>query len=90
MSEIIQEWEKKRKKALIAICTFGLSAVPWRDAYNNSKNIDKDLGWEGLPGFLFSCFWFVFLALSSSVIAWIINIFIDYSYSISRYKKEQQ
>lgn len=87
----IQELEAKKKKALIAICTLGLSAVPWRIHYNGSKHINKELGWDGYPGFMLNCFWFVLWALAISVVMWIINIFryIDYSYSISRYKKRQ-
>lgn len=89
----IPEWEAKRKKALIAICTLGLSETPWRFIFHSSKDIDKGFSFEGgFCGVLFRCFWFVLWACILSVVEWIKNIFkyIDYSLSISKYKKKQQ
>lgn len=89
----IQEWEAQKKKALIAICTLGLSELKWEKLFHNTKDADKGLSFEGgFCGFLFKCFWFMLLASICAIIEWIKNIYkyIDYSYSISRYKKEQQ
>ena len=86
----IEEWRVKRKKAIIAICTLGLSEAPWNFLYNSSKDSDKGMSFEGNSfGFLFKIIWFIFWSLLTCGILWIINIFkfLNYSISISRNKK---
>lgn len=89
----ITEWKAKRKKALIAICTLGLSEAPWSMMYNDSKNIDKGFSFEGTTlGSFFRVFWFIFWILLTSGIMWIINIFkfLNYHISIVQYNKKHR
>lgn len=87
----ITEWKEKRKKALIAICTLGLSEAPWSMLYNNSKDIDNGFSFEGGSlGFAFRVSWFIFWTLLTSAIMWVINIFkfLNYHISIVQYNKK--
>ncbi len=89
MSKII-EWQEKKRKALIAICTLGLSEAPWSFLFTSSAQADNGLSFSGTVfGYLLRVLWFIFWTLLSCVVLWIINIFkyIDYSLSIRRYKK---
>lgn len=85
----IPEWEAKKKKALIAICTLGLSEAPWGFLFSSSRDADKGMSFEGNAiGFVFKMVWFVVWTLLSCAVLWIINIFkfINYSISIAKYK----
>lgn len=87
----ITEWKAKRKKALIAICTLGLSEAPWGMMFNDSKDIDKGFSFEGTSfGTFFKIFWFVFWIVLTSGIMWIVNIFkfLNYHISIVQYNKK--
>ena len=80
----IKEWKEKRKKALIAVCTFGLSEAPWGVLFDNSKDADKGMSFGGTPlGFIFNCAWFVLWTFLTSAVIWVINIFKLLNYHIS-------
>jgi hypothetical protein len=82
------ELKEKRKKALIAVCTLGLSAAPWSVLFSSSTDADKGMSFqETAGGFVFKIIWFVLWTLLTSVIMWVINIFklIYYSIELSRY-----
>lgn len=85
----IPEWEAKKRKALIAICTLGLSEAPWSVLWSSSRDADKGMSFEGgAAGFIFKIIWFIFWIVLTSAIIWIVNIFkfINYSVSISMNK----
>lgn len=80
----IPEWKTKRKKALIAMCTLGLSETPWKLLFSSSKDADKGMSFEGnIFGFLFKIIWFIAWGILTSVIMWIVNIFKFINYSIA-------
>lgn len=80
----IPEWKAKRKKALIAICTFGLSEAPWSLLFSSSSDADKGMSFEGnIFGIFFRIIWFIVWTVLTSAIMWIINIFKFINYSIS-------
>lgn len=75
--------KEKKKKALIAVCTLGLSQAQWKLFYNSAKDADRGMSFQGsVFGFLFKVIWFVFWTLLTSLIIWIINIFKLIYYSI--------
>ena len=80
----IQEWKAKRKKALIAICTLGLSEAPWGVLFQSSKDADKGLSFGGgIFGFIFKIIWFIAWTALTSAILWIVNIFKFINYAIA-------
>ncbi len=85
----IPEWEAKKRKALIAICTLGLSEAPWKLLWSSSRDADKGMSFEGGgAGFIFRIIFFIACTILTSAIIWIVNIFkfINYSVSISMNK----
>ena len=89
----INEWRKKRKKALIAIFTLGLSEAPWGFLYNSSKDADEGMSFGGTPiGFVFKCVWFLLWTVLTSVVMWVINIFkfLNYHISICQYDSKNK
>lgn len=91
--DTIEEWKKGRKKALIAICTLGISAAPFRVLFEGCVGICKGLSFEGtifadFIGLLF----FVAASIIWSLVMWFINIFkfLDYHLSIKQYEKENR
>lgn len=81
------EWEENRKKALIAICTLGISAAPWKIVFSSFGDGDKGMSFEGTAiGFVFRILWFLLWTILTLGVVWIINIFkfINYSISLSR------
>lgn len=89
---IISELETKRKKSLIAVCTFGLSEAPWGIIFSSSKEADRGMSFEGGAfGFIFRIIWFIVWSILTSAIMWIINIFrfIYYSVLISDKKTKE-
>lgn len=84
------ELKEKQKKALIAVCTLGLSAAPWGILFSSSSDVDKGMSFQGTPaGFIFKIFWFFAMSLLTLAIIWIINIFklIYYSIVLSKYQE---
>lgn len=82
------ELKDKRKKALIAVCTFGLSEAPWKVLFSSSADADKGMSFQGtVVGFIFKIIWFVLWTLLTTAIMWIINVFklIYYSIQLSKY-----
>lgn len=89
----IPEWKAKRKKALIAICTLGLSEAPWGALFSSARDADKGMSFEGGGfGFIFKIIWFIAWTVLTSAILWIVNIFkfINYTISISMYSKKEE
>ena len=87
--DTIEEWKAKRKKALIAVLTLGLSEAPWGMLFNSSKDADKDMSFGGTAfGFLFNCLWFMVWTVFTSFVMWVINIFklLNYHFSIKKYE----
>lgn len=77
----------KRNRALIAVCTLGLSEAKWKMQYSNAKDADKGTSFQGtIFGFIFKGLWFVIFTLLTSAIMWVVNIFklIYYSIELSR------
>ena len=82
------EIKEKRKKALTAVCTLGLSAAPWGALFSSSKDADKGMSFQGTGlGFVFKLFWFVIWTLLTTLFLWVINIIklIYYSIELSKY-----
>ena len=87
--DTIEEWKAKRKKALIAVLTLGLSEAPWKMLFNSSKDADKGMSFGGTVfGFLFNCLWFMVWTVFTSFVMWVINIFklLNYHFSIKKYE----
>lgn len=80
----IPEWRQKRRKAMIAVCTLGLSAAPWGLLFESSAKADKGLSFEGGAfGFIFRCIWFVVFTALTTLIVWVVSIFRALNYSIA-------
>ena len=87
----IEEWKAKRKRALIAICTIGLSQTNLLELYQNAKETENGMSFRGgFVGFTFRLIWFTFTVLLFCIPIMVINIFkfINYQISISSYNKE--
>ena len=86
------ELKEKRKQALIAVCTLGLSAQTkksWGVLFSSSSDADKGMSFQGTVfGFIFKIVWFIIWTLSTTLILWVINIFklIYYSIALATYK----
>lgn len=82
------ELKEKRKKALIAVCTLGLSEAPWGILFSSSTDADKGMSFQGTPaGLIFKIVWFIIWTLLTIAILWVINIFklIYYSIVLAKY-----
>ena len=83
------ELKEKQKKAIIAVCTLGLSEAPWSVIFSSSENADKGMSFQGTAfGFIFRIIWFLAWTLLTTAIMWVINIFklLYYSIALSSYK----
>ena len=71
--------KEKRKQALIAVCTLGLSAQTkktWSVLFSTYKDADKGMSFQGTVfGYIFKIFSFIIWTLSTTLILWVINIF---------------
>ena len=87
--ESFETLNQKKKKALIAVCTLGLSQAHWKEQFSSAKDADKGMSFQGsFFGLIFKALWFIFWTLLTSVIMWVVNIFklIYYSIELSRLK----
>lgn len=81
---------KKKKKALVAVCTLGLSETPVAMLFKDSEDTKKQMSFGGTPaGWIFQAVWFVLWTLITMTIFWIINVFklINYAVFAHRIKK---
>lgn len=86
---LYQDLVAKRKKALVAVCTLGLSDAPWRFLFSNARDADKGMSFQGgVVGFIFRAVWFIVWTLLSCMVLWVVNILrlIYYSIKLSNYK----
>lgn len=86
----LEQARKDKSKSLLAICTLGLSAVPWSTIFSSAKDSDKGMSFEKNAGisFVFDCIMFVFYVVICSVPLWIFNIFKFIDRSIYVHKLE--
>lgn len=87
--ETLEQLKEKRKKALTAIFTLGISALPkafWAVDTNMVRGTSLD---RGMLGFFLRIFFFLILTIPFMVAMVIINIFkvIYYQIEISNYKQ---
>ena len=67
---------KKKKKALIAVCTLGLSETPLAKLFSDSEDTRRQMSFGDSPaGGIFKIIWFLVWTLITMAILWIVNIF---------------
>ena len=72
----IEELKKDRKEALIAICTLGLSSLPWKVIFEGANSADKGTSFEGnVVGWIIKVFFFFLFAVFGAVFGFVINLF---------------
>lgn len=73
----LEQARKDKSDSLLAICTLGLSAIPWGTIFSSAKESDKGMSFEKDEGvsFVFRCIMFVFYVVICSIPLWIFNIF---------------
>ncbi|MBP5435370.1 hypothetical protein J6Z39_06080 [bacterium] len=80
----------KRKRALIAVCTLGLSETPLAMLFKESDGTRKKMSFGDSPaGWIFQVAWFLLWTVISMAGFWIINIFkfLNYAEFVHRLKK---
>ena len=86
----LEESTKKKKKALIAVCTLGLSETPLVQLFNDSEDTKRQMSFSDSPaGGIFKIIWFVLWTLITMAVLWIVNIFklINYGVHCHQLKK---
>ena len=72
----LAEVEQKKKKALIAVCTLGLSQTPLVQLFKDSEDTKRQMSFGDSPmGDIFKIFWFLLSIVITMSVLWIINIF---------------
>lgn len=72
----LDEALKKRKKALIAVCTLGLSETPLSKIFSDSEDTRRQMSFGDSPaGVIFKIIWFLIWTLITMAVLWIVNIF---------------
>lgn len=82
---------KKKKRALVAVCTLGLSETPIVRIFNDSEDTKNQMSFGKSPvGWVFKVCWFLLWTFVTALIFWIVNVFkmIDYSVFVSRLQKK--
>lgn len=70
----LAEAEQKKRKALIAVCTLGLSQTPLVQLFKDSEET-KQLSFGSSPiGFAFRMIWFLGWTLITMAVLWIANV----------------
>ena len=89
--ETLFELRAKRKKALIAVLTLGLSQAPWKELFKSSEEAGEGMSFSGTVfGFIFKIMWFIAWTVLTTLVLWVINIFKLLIYSIKIYSFEKQ
>lgn len=86
----LAESEQKKKKALVAVCTLGLSQTPIVQNFKDAKKTTKQMSFGDSPaGDIFMIVIFVVWSVIIAAVLWIINIFrlINYAEHCHRLKK---
>jgi len=86
----LEESSKKKKKALIAVCTLGLSETPLVKLFKDSEDTKRQMSFGDSPaGGIFKVIWFLIWTVITMAILWIVNIFklINYAEHCHRLKK---
>lgn len=87
----LDEALKKKKRALIAVCTLGLSETPIVTLFKDSEDTTSQLSFGKSPaGWIFKICWFLLLTAITAIIFWIVNVFrlIDNSVFVNRLQKK--
>lgn len=72
----LDEATQKKKKALIAVCTLGLSQTPIVQLFKDSEETKRQMSFGDTPmGDVFKIVWFLFWTLLTMAALWIVNIF---------------
>ncbi len=82
---------KKKKAALTAVCSLGLSETPLVKLFRESDTTRKQMSFGHTPaGWVFQILWFGFLTVITMAIFWVINIFklINYADLVNRLQKK--
>ena len=70
----LEESIQKRKRALIAVCTLGLSETPIGMLFRDSEDTKNKMSFgQGPAGWVFKIFWFLLWTAITVLIFWIIN-----------------
>ena len=86
----LEESLEKRKKALIAVCTLGLSETPLVKLFTDSEDARRQMSFGDSPaGGIFKIIWFLIWTMISMAVLWVVNIFklINYAEHCHRLKK---
>lgn len=86
----LEESLKKKKKALIAVCTLGLSETPLVQLFKDSEDTKRQMSFGNTPaGGIFKIFWFLLWTVITMAVFWIVNVIklIDYGVHCHRLKK---
>ena len=72
----LEEATMEKKKALVAVCTLGLSQTPLCQLFKDSEDAKKQMSFANSPiGGIFKIFWFVLWTVITMTGLWIVNIF---------------
>ena len=82
---------KKRKRALIAVCTLGISETPLGMLFRESDDTKKKMSFgNGYAGWIFQAAWFLLWTVITMVVYWITNIvkLINYAVFVHQLKRK--
>lgn len=82
---------KKKKRALVAVCTLGLSETPIGMLFKDSEDTRSKMSFGDSPaGWIFKIVWFLLWTVVAALIFWIVNIFklINYSVFVNRLQEK--
>lgn len=72
----LYEAKQKRKKALIAVCTLGLSETPLVKLFDDAEDDRRQMSFsDSILGDIFKIIWFLAWTVITMAILWIVNIF---------------
>lgn len=86
----LEESKKKKKKALIAVCTLGLSETPLVQLFKESEDTKRQMSFGNSPaGGIFKIIWFLLWTVITMAVLWVVNIFrlINYGVHCHQLKK---
>ena len=72
----LYEAKQKRKKALIAVCTLGLSETPLVKLFTDAEDTRRQMSFgDSIFGVIFKIIWFLLWTVVTMAVLWIVNIF---------------
>jgi len=81
---------KKRKQALIAVCTLGLSQTPLVMLFKEAEGTRRQMSFGSSPaGSIFKVIWFLIWTVITAAVLWIVNVFKLINYGLHCRKLEK-